>query len=127
MTQQIGVATADLYPRFSLSGFFALESGSLSNLFSSDSVTWGIGLPVRWRIFDGGRIRSNIDVQKARTDQALKLYEKSVLIAIEEIEATVRAPPLEVLAVEFDVLADRERRTNGNKLRAGANRRTRSA
>lgn len=88
-TEQIGVATAELYPQFSLSGFFGLQSGSLSNLFSSNSVTWGMGFPIRWRIFEGGRIRSEIEVQEARTEQALKIYEQTVLLAIEEIEGSI--------------------------------------
>ncbi|MEM8884546.1 MAG: efflux transporter outer membrane subunit [Planctomycetota bacterium] len=88
-TAQIGVATADLYPRFALNGFFALESTSLSNLFSSDSVTWGIGVPIRWSLFAGGRIKSNIALQEARTEEALKLYERTVLLAIEEIEGSI--------------------------------------
>jgi len=88
-TARIGVATADLYPRLSLAGFFALESTSLSDLFSSDSVTWGIGLPVRWSLFSGGRIRSNIALEEARTEEALKAYERTVLLAIEEIEGAL--------------------------------------
>ena len=88
-TAQIGVATADLYPRLSLSGFFALESTSLSSLFTGDSVTWGAGFPVRWNLFAGGRIRQNIKVQEARTEEALKFYERTLLLAIEEIEGSM--------------------------------------
>lgn len=88
-TAQIGVATADLYPRLSLAGTFGLESTSLSSLFSSDSVSWGVGLPVRWNLFSGGRIRSNIKLQEARTEEALKRYENSILLAIEEIEGAI--------------------------------------
>ncbi|MHC4451554.1 MAG: efflux transporter outer membrane subunit [Planctomycetota bacterium] len=88
-TAQIGVATADLYPRFSLSGFFALESTSLSSLFSGDSVTWGMGLPVRWALFRGGQIKANIGAQEARTEAALKTYELTVLRAIEDIEGSI--------------------------------------
>ncbi|MHC4939867.1 MAG: efflux transporter outer membrane subunit [Planctomycetota bacterium] len=88
-TAQIGVATADLYPRFSLSGFFALESTSLSSLFDGNSVTWGIGLPVRWALFRGGQIRANIGAAEARTEAALKTYEQTVLLAIEDIEGSI--------------------------------------
>jgi len=88
-TAQVGVATADLYPRFSLSGFFAFESGDLGNLFSGDSVTWGLGMPIRWNLFAGGRIRANIEVEKERTEQNLKAYELAVLRAIEDVEGSV--------------------------------------
>jgi len=88
-TAQIGVATAALYPRFSLSGFFAFESGDLGSLFSGDSVTWGLGFPIRWDIFAGGRIKANIEVQKERTEQALKTYEHAMLVAIEDVEGSI--------------------------------------
>jgi NodT family efflux transporter outer membrane factor (OMF) lipoprotein len=85
-TARIGVATADLYPRFTLSGSFALESTQFGNLFHGDSRTWSAGpLAVRWPIFDAGRIRSNIQVQEARQEQTLVAYERTVLQAYEEV------------------------------------------
>jgi multidrug efflux system outer membrane protein len=94
-TARIGVATADLYPRFSLSGFFAVSARDLDNLFEGDSVTWGISLPIRWRLFDRGRIRSAIDLEQARTDQALVRYERVVLRAFAEVENSLVAYSLE--------------------------------
>jgi NodT family efflux transporter outer membrane factor (OMF) lipoprotein len=85
-TAQIGVATADLYPTFSLAGFLGLEALSAGDLASSDSVTWNIGLPIRWNIFAGGRIRSQIRAEEARTNQLLANYEQTVLFALEESE-----------------------------------------
>jgi NodT family efflux transporter outer membrane factor (OMF) lipoprotein len=83
---RVGVATAELYPRFTLSGNFGFESSEIGNLFDGDSRTWGIGpLSVRWPLFDGGRIRSNIRVQEARQEQTLVEYERTVLSAYEEV------------------------------------------
>ena len=90
---RIGVATADLYPRFSLSGFFALEANDVSDL--GDGNTWGIVPGLRWNLFDGGRIRSNIDAEEARTQQALVRYEKTVLRALSEVENSLVAYALE--------------------------------
>lgn len=85
-TARIGVAEADLYPRFTLSGSFGLESSEVENLFEGDSRTWSAGpLAVRWPIFDAGRIRSNIHVQEARQELALIAYERAVLDAHEEV------------------------------------------
>ena len=86
---RVGVRTADLYPRFSLFGFLALESTDGSELFSGDSLTWGFGLPIRWNIWAGGSIRASIKVEEARTEQALLFYEQSVLRALEEVENTM--------------------------------------
>ena len=88
-TAQIGVATADLYPRFSLSGFFAFESGDLGSLFSGNSATWGLGMPIRWDVFAGGRIKANIEVQKERTQAQLHAYEQGILLAIEDVEGSI--------------------------------------
>jgi NodT family efflux transporter outer membrane factor (OMF) lipoprotein len=88
---RIGIRTADLYPRFSLFGFLALESTEGGELFDSSSVTWGFGLPIRWNIWAGGSIRASIKVEEARTEQALLFYEQAVLRALEEVENTMVA------------------------------------
>ncbi len=85
-TAEIGVATADLYPRFSLLGSIGLEALSLGNLFSLSSRTHGIGSTVVWPLFDAGAIRSNIEVQSALQQQALIRYEAAVLAALEDVE-----------------------------------------
>jgi len=88
-TAQIGVATADLYPSFSIGGFIGLQSRSAADLFDGSSVTWGLGTPIQWSLFDGGRIRSNIEVQDEKAQQRLLQYRNSVLGAIEEVENAI--------------------------------------
>lgn len=83
---ETGVATADLYPKFSLSGVFGVTSISASDWFSAPSRFWSIGPTIRWPIFDAGRIRANIEVRNARQEQALTQYEKTVLTAFEDVE-----------------------------------------
>lgn len=85
-TARIGVATAELYPQFSLTGFLGLQATDAGDLFSSDSVTWSVGLPIRWRLFAGGAVRSQIAAEEARTEQLLASYEQTVLRALEEVE-----------------------------------------
>jgi NodT family efflux transporter outer membrane factor (OMF) lipoprotein len=85
-TARIGVATAELYPQFSITGFLGLQSTSGGDLFSSDSVTWSVGLPIRWRLFAGGSVRSQIGAEQARTAQLIASYEQAVLLALEEVE-----------------------------------------
>lgn len=85
-TARVGVATADLYPKFRLSGSIGLESLNSSTLFTSGSDTWGIIPGVSWNIFDAGAIRRNIQVQSAIQEQYLLTYEATVLSALEEIE-----------------------------------------
>ena len=93
---RIGIATADLYPSFGLSGFLGLQAVSGGGFLSGDSVTWNIGLPIRWDIFAGGRIRSQIQAEEARTNQLLASYEQTVLAALEEAENAMVAYAKEV-------------------------------
>ena len=85
-TARIGMATADLYPKFRLMGTIGLESISTGDFLESASRTWGIGPGISWNIFHGSAIRQNIKVQTARQEQALIQYESTVLKALEEVE-----------------------------------------
>lgn len=86
-TAQIGVATSDLFPRFSLTGNFGLQSGNWKNFTSTGiSKFWSYGPAISWPIFEAGRIRSNIKVQNERQKQALLTYEKTVLAALADVE-----------------------------------------
>jgi len=85
-TANIGVAQADLFPKFFLTGAAGFESVSASDWFTGRSSFWSVGPTVQWRIFDAGRIRANIRVQNARQEQALASYEQTVLTAFEEVE-----------------------------------------
>ncbi|MGN6732451.1 MAG: efflux transporter outer membrane subunit [Candidatus Binatia bacterium] len=85
-TAQVGAATADLYPRFSLLGNIGLQSVSASDWFSAQSRFWSIGPTISWPVFDAGRIRATIEIRNAQQEQALGQYEKSVLTAFEDVE-----------------------------------------
>ncbi len=92
-TARIGVAEADLYPRFSLTGSFAFEAttGSFQSVFRRGNLAWTFGPTVRWNVFDGSRVRSQIDVEDARTEQALIQYEQTILVAVQETEDALSA------------------------------------
>ncbi|GAB5560805.1 MAG: efflux transporter outer membrane subunit [Synoicihabitans sp.] len=85
-TAEIGQARADLLPKFSLNGGFGVESGSTGNLFTSASRNWTLGPGVQWALFEGGRIRANIEAQSAQTDAARATYEQVVLRALQEVD-----------------------------------------
>lgn len=83
-TARIGIATADLYPSFSLTGFLGLESLELDEFAEGESVSWSVVPGVRWNLFSGGKIRNRIRAEEARTRQALAAYEQTILLALEE-------------------------------------------
>ncbi|WP_426177325.1 efflux transporter outer membrane subunit [Massilia sp. TWR1-2-2] len=90
-TARIGVATADLYPKFSLLGALGLESRSGGDFFNVGSKSWSIGPSITWPIFQRGRIVANIEVRNAEQQEALINYRKSILVAYEEAENAIAA------------------------------------
>jgi NodT family efflux transporter outer membrane factor (OMF) lipoprotein len=85
-TARVGVATADLYPKFSLTGSFGTEDTRPKNLFDYASRFYSIGPAISWPIFDAGRIRATIRVRSAQQEQALATYESTVLSAQRDVE-----------------------------------------
>ena len=88
-TARIGVATAELYPQFSLTGTFGWSSTSIGDLIDGDAITWGFGIPFRWNLFNRDRIHANIEVQEARAEALQASYERTVLGALGEVESSL--------------------------------------
>lgn len=85
-TARIGVAKADLYPRFVLTGSLTGSSADFEGITRGANRLWSFGPGIRWPVFDGGRIRANIRVQNARQEQTIVAYERTVKMALEEVE-----------------------------------------
>ncbi|NQD92879.1 TolC family protein [Pseudomonas sp. CrR25] len=83
-TADIGVATADLFPRVSLSGFLGFTAGRGSQLGSSAARAWGVAPSISWAAFDLGSVRARLRGAEAEADGALAQYEQQVLLALEE-------------------------------------------
>ena len=85
-TANIGVQTAELFPKFTLTGVAGFQSFALSDWFTGGSKYWSAGPTVTWRIFDLGRVRSQIRAANAQAQQSLVVYEKTVLTSFEDVE-----------------------------------------
>ena len=83
---QIGVATAAFYPSITLGPSYGADSRVLSMLFDGPSVLWSLGVSATQTIFDGGRIRANVDFAKAGYDATVANYRRTVLVAMQEVE-----------------------------------------
>lgn len=83
-TARIGILTTQLYPALRLTGSLSASSLSIGDL--GTSVLGGLASSITAPLFQGGRIRAQIEGQNATTDAALAAYRQTVLIALEEVE-----------------------------------------
>jgi NodT family efflux transporter outer membrane factor (OMF) lipoprotein len=118
-TARIGLATAELYPRLSLTGAFGFDSIGAADFFKWGSRMWSIGPTLRWPVFAGGRIVSTIRLEEARAEQAAFAYEQAFLVALEDVEnalvAYLREGHRTATLVE-EVAADRRATDLANEL-----------
>jgi NodT family efflux transporter outer membrane factor (OMF) lipoprotein len=82
----IGVATAELYPRFSLTAQPAFVSTELSSLLDWGSRSYSIGAGLIWPLFNGGRIKAQVGAAGERQTQAVLAWRQSVLVALRDVE-----------------------------------------
>jgi outer membrane protein, multidrug efflux system len=89
-TARVGVATADLFPRVSVTGFVGFVSGDLGRLFSTaganDARAWSVAPTVSWAALDFGSVKARLRASEAQSDAAAANYEKVVLSALEDTE-----------------------------------------
>ncbi|QNP41066.1 efflux transporter outer membrane subunit [Lysobacter solisilvae (ex Woo and Kim 2020)] len=85
-TARIGVATADLFPRFTLGGLIGSQAIDSSALFERVSETRLVALGIDWSFLDIGRVRARIKAADAQAEGELAQYEKTVLLALEDTE-----------------------------------------
>lgn len=83
---QVGVATAELYPTFTLTSSAGFESASFEHILDWQSKTASIGPSISVPIFEGGRLQSNLAAVKAQYRQAVAAYVNQVLIAYGDVE-----------------------------------------
>lgn len=85
-TARVGVATADLFPRISLSGFVGFLGGDANGLVNGNNKAWSLTPSISWAAFDFGTVRARLRASKAQADGVAAEYEKAVLLALEDTE-----------------------------------------
>lgn len=88
-TARIGVAVGDLFPRISFVGRWGFNAATSSELGDAGSEAFSFGPSIRWAAFDLGRVRQRIKQREAAADGALARYEQTVLLALEETDASL--------------------------------------
>ncbi|WP_341248506.1 efflux transporter outer membrane subunit [Cupriavidus pauculus] len=108
---RIGVATAEYYPKLSLSGLLGFESLSAGKLFTARAFQPTAAAGLRWRLFDFGRVDAEIQQARGANAEALAQYRLSMLRATEDVEnAIVTLTELEQQSDELRVEVDAHRR-----------------
>ena len=85
-TSRIGVAQALRWPSISLTGALGLSSGDLSSFISSDAVAWSISAGIMGPLFNFGKNKRRVEIERKRTEQMLYQYEQSILASFAEVE-----------------------------------------
>ncbi len=90
-TARIGIAKADLFPKFNLVGSGGFQGAALRDWLSWQHRTWSVGPAIDWQIFTAGKVRSAVKAYESAQEQSLLQYKKTVLQAFREIEDALAA------------------------------------
>jgi outer membrane protein TolC len=85
-TARIGVATADLYPRISLTGFYGGVGANLPSLSKEEGLAWGVGPSISWAFPNQSAPRARVREAEAGSQAALDQFDAVVLKALRETE-----------------------------------------
>jgi multidrug efflux system outer membrane protein len=85
-TEQIGIATADLFPRVNFAGLLGFNEFHGGTPFDGVSAVNLAALNIDWSFLDTGRVRARIAAKRADGDAQLAQYQQSVLLALEDVE-----------------------------------------
>lgn len=88
---EIGVAKAEFYPFLQLIGEISIGSSGISGEPGMDLLIGSIGALIEQVVTDGGARRANLEIAKARAEEALADYRQSLLDAMQEVEETLSA------------------------------------
>jgi multidrug efflux system outer membrane protein len=90
-TAQIGVAKAQYFPQLSLTGLAGYESTNATSLLNWQNTIASLGASAVAPIFTGGRLKAGVKQAQAGYRQSLAQYEKTVLVAYQEVEDQLAA------------------------------------
>ncbi len=89
-TAQIGVATAELYPKFNLAAFLGLQNTNITDI-SPLGKSWSAAASISMPIFNWGKLQANIRSKEAQQEELLLSYRSTILTALREVEDSLIA------------------------------------
>lgn len=120
-TAVLGIRATDLYPRFNLLGSLGQESIELGDVLNRASNFWNFGMGLSMPVFNGKRLHNLKQAQQAKVDQALSVYQATIIAAVRDTERAVihvhygkseveRTRSLYENAIKAEQLADKQYR-----------------
>lgn len=82
---RVGEAKSNLYPSFNLGGALGLSSLSVADLLDTGSITRSLLASISAPLFDGGKLKQQVEVRDAARAQAVASYQKTVLSALQDV------------------------------------------
>ena len=107
---RIGVAQAMRFPSISLTGLFGAASPELGSLLSSNSLGWSAAAGIVGPVFEFGKNKRRVEIERFRTEQAMYEYEQSILLALADVEdalVTLQTSEEALVAVTRQMVAAR--------------------
>jgi NodT family efflux transporter outer membrane factor (OMF) lipoprotein len=90
-TARIGVATAELYPRITLTGLYGGAAPAIQELTGNSGLTWGVGPEINWSFPNMAGPRARLKAAKANEAASLASFDNTVLQALKETEQALAA------------------------------------
>jgi len=122
-TANVGSARAQFFPSIQLTGQGGYQSSALVSLFQPHAAFFNLAGGLTQPIFDGGRILGNFELTKARQDELLQTYRKTVVSAFADVDNALVSirQTTEKLRLQREVVAASRRafQLSEQQLRAG--------
>ena len=88
-TARVGVATAELYPRITLTGIYGGAAADISEVFQNPGLTWGVGPEINWTFPNMAGPRARVHAAQASATSSLASFDSAVLQALKEAEQSL--------------------------------------
>ncbi len=108
----VGVATANLYPRITLSGSFGTQATGIGDLFTGSGAVWNIGAGLLQPLFHGGELSAKRRAAVAAYDQAVAQYRQTVLLAFKNVADVLCALDSDARTLQARAAAEAAAREN---------------
>jgi len=108
---EVGVATANLYPKITITGSYGSEALHISDLFESPNIVWNLGAGLLQPLFHGGELTAKRRAAIAAFDEAAAQYRQTVLKGFQDVADVLRALETDARALQAQAEAEASART----------------